>query len=604
MALDRDLSSIQQARDLVEAAHRAQSVLATFSQEKIDSIVQTMAATALAHSERLAEMAVQETGFGIASDKVIKNTFAGKNVHEFFRSLRTVGVIRETPTLIEVADPRGVVCAIIPSTNPTSTAIFKALISIKSRNGVVMSPHPSAAGCIAETTRLMREAAEAAGLPPGAIGCLSIATLGGTEALMKHEKTAVILATGGTGLVRAAYSSGKPAFGVGPGNVPVLIERSADIPKAVADILAGKTFDNGTVCASEQAVVVEQHSDAEVRAQFQAQGGYFLGKEDAEKLAKVVVLPSRGLNAKIVGKSVKKIAEMAGISVPEGTRSLMVQLEGVGRDYPLSLEKLSPILAYYVVPDFKTGVERCVQILRYGGTGHSVGIHSQDRDKIREFGMRQPASRILVNTPTTHGAIGFSTELSPSMTLGCGSWGGNVTSDNISPLHLMDVKRIAFETFPVTRPTVKAPPPVKSSVVAAPVISVGQSAPRAVVHQVIPSATPALKTGTGSIDRNAIAALVDQFLSERKAKGPAPSKKVEPTPPPVAPPQPVAQPAPAAVPAPEPVAEKAVEFVCEDDVRRAMVAGRKILTDKKTIITPAARDLGREQNVFTGYADK
>lgn len=617
MALDRDLSSIQQARDLVEQAHRAQAILATYSQEQIDTIVQKMAEAAQAHSARLAEMAVQETGFGIASDKDIKNRFAAKDVYEFFKSLKTVGVVRETDTLIEVADPRGVVCAIIPSTNPTSTAIFKAIISIKSRNSVVLSPHPSAANCIGETARVVREAAEAAGMPQGAIGCLTVSTQGGTEALMKHEKTAVILATGGIGLVRAAYSSGKPAFGVGPGNVPAMIERSADVPKAVADILAGKTFDNGTVCASEQAVVVEKVLDAEVRAQFAAQGGYFLNRDQAEKLAKVVVLPSRGLNPGIVGKSVQKIAEMAGISVPKETRSLMVELTGVGRDFPLSLEKLSPILAYYVVPDFETGTTVCSQILRFGGMGHSIGIHSQNRNKIREFGMRQPASRILVNTPTTHGAIGFSTELAPSMTLGCGTWGGNVTSDNISPLHLMDIKRIAFETFAVTRPTSRpsSPPAVKASVIPAPspgISAAGGNSPSAIVHQVAPGSAPkvtppvsAIKLPS-SLDRASIAALVDQFLAERK---PALNQALKaPASTPVAAPAPVAPPPPVPAPAPPAKVEKAespkaAEFVCEDDVRRALVENRKIVTDKKTIITPAARDLGREYSVFAGYAE-
>lgn len=579
MVLDRDLQSIQQARDLVENAHRAQQILATFDQARVDAIVEAMSRAALAQSERLAQLAVEETGFGVAADKHTKNTFAAKDVYEFFKNTKTVGVIRETETLMEIASPRGVVAAVIPSTNPTSTAIFKAIISIKSRNAVVMSPHPSAAGCIAETARIVREAAEAAGLPPGAISCLTISTLGGTEALMKHERTAVILATGGIGLVRAAYSSGKPAFGVGPGNVPSMIERSADIPKAVADILAGKTFDNGTVCASEQAVVVESVSDAAVRREFEAQGGYFLNDEDATKLARVVVTPTRGLNAKIVGKSVQTIAQMAGISVPASTRAMMVKLDGVGRDFPLSLEKLSPILAYYVVPDFKTGAELCAQILRFGGMGHSVGIHSQDRAKIRDFGLLQPASRVLVNTPTTHGAIGFSTELAPSMTLGCGSWGGNVTSDNISPLHLLDIKRVAFETFPVTKAG-KTPPSDKSH------------ADRMSAHPVASSVLP---------DRNAISALVDQFLSERKpiVEQALSAVAAQPAPAPVA--------APAAAPPAPPAREKAepaVEFVCEDDVRRAITENRKIHTDRNTIITPAARDLGRERSVFTGFADK
>jgi acetaldehyde dehydrogenase (acetylating) len=600
MVLDRDLTSIQQARDLVETAHRAQLALAKLNQEQTDAIVQAMSQAALANADRLAQLAVEETKFGVAADKATKNRFAAKDVYEFFKDVKTVGVVRETETLMEIAAPRGVVAAIIPSTNPTSTAIFKALIAVKSRNAVVMSPHPSAAGCIAETVRVVREAAEASGLPPGAISCLTISTLGGTEALMKHDRTAVILATGGVGLVRAAYGSGKPAFGVGPGNVPVLIDRSADIRKAVADILAGKTFDNGTVCASEQAVVVEEAIDAPTRREFEAQGAYFLDDDAAAKLARLVVLPTRGLNPAIVGRSVQAIAEMAGLSVPSDARALMVKLTGVGRDFPLSIEKLSPILAYYVAPDFKTGSEICAQVLRYGGMGHSVGIHSQDRERIREFGLMQPASRILVNTPTTHGAIGFSTDLTPSMTLGCGSWGGNVTSDNISPLHLLDIKRVAFETFPVTQASTTKPSPRTASPVA-PVAS-----PSFALAPQRPSSSP-VKPAPLVPERAAIAALVDQFLAERR---PAVERALQEAQSPSAP-APVIQPvaahdeAPPVAPKPEAAKPEppAAEFVCEDDVRRAIVENRKIPTDRKTIITPAARDLGRERGVFAGYAE-
>src|SRR4030095_15909561 len=326
---------------------------------KIDQICEAMARAALRESARLGAIAVEETGFGIPEDKREKNRFAAEDVWNYFRGLRTVGVVSESKDVVEIASPRGVVAGIVPSTNPTSTAIFKILIAIKSRNAIVLSPHPSAAKCINETVRVMREAGEKEGLPAGAIACMTTATIEGTEALMKHKQTAVILATGGIGLVRAAYSSGKPAFGVGPGNVPVFIERSADVAKAVQDILTGKTFDKGTICASEQSVVCDSPIDKAVREQFKAQGGHFLSAAEAEQLAKIVVSPQRSLNPGIVGKSVEVIAKMAGLNVPQGTRCLMADVGGVGRDFALAIDKLSPILAFYVVDGITRGAERC-----------------------------------------------------------------------------------------------------------------------------------------------------------------------------------------------------------------------------------------------------
>ena len=465
MSVDKDLVSVQQARDLVEAAHRAQAQVAQFDQAKIDRICEAMARAALAEAARLGAMAVEETGYGVPADKQEKNRFAAEDVWNYFRGLRTKGVVSESKDVVEIASPRGVVAGIIPSTNPTSTAIFKILISIKSRNAVVLSPHPSAAKCINETARVMREAGVKEGLPADAIGCMTTATIEGTETLMKHKQTAVILATGGIGLVRAAYSSGKPAFGVGPGNVPVCVERTADVPKAVQDILTGKCFDNGTICASEQAVVCDAPIEQAVREQFKLQGAHFLSAAEAEQLGKVVATPQRSLNPAIVGKSVEVIAKMAGLTVPPGTRCLLADVAGVGREYPLSMEKLSPILAFYVVDGLTACAERSKEVLGLRRHGphcrHSYALARGGG----EFGAEMPASRITVNTPTTHGAIGFSTALPPSMTLGCGSWGGNVTSDNVSPLHLMDIKRVAFETRPVksARPAVstqKAAQPV------------------------------------------------------------------------------------------------------------------------------------------------
>src|SRR5467141_683215 len=498
MSADKDLISVQQARDLVDAAHRAQLEIARFDQAKIDRICEAMAKAALRESPRVAALAVEETGYGIPADKHEKNRFAAEDVWNYFKNLRTVGVVSETRDVVEIASPRGVVAGIIPSTNPTSTAIFKILIAIKSRNAIVLSPHPSAARCINETVKVMRDAGAKAGLPAEAIGCMTTATIEGTEALMKHKMTAVILATGGIGLVRAAYSSGKPAFGVGPGNVPVFVERSADIPKAVQDILTGKCFDNGTICASEQAVVVDAAVEKAVREQFKVQGAYFVSPAEADQLGKIVATPQRSLNPAIVGRSVEVIAKMAVINVPPNTRCLLADVGGVGRDYPLSMEKLSPILAFYVVDGLERGAERCFEVLRYGGMGHTAGIHTRSRDAAIRFGSEMPASRITVNTPTTHGAIGFSTALPPSMTLGCGSWGGNVTSDNVSPLHLMDIKRVAFETRPVAskRPAVATQP------------SVMPAQPNAASR---PAAGATQSGATPKVSREEIAAIVDRF---------------------------------------------------------------------------------------------
>ncbi|HJU92652.1 MAG TPA: aldehyde dehydrogenase family protein [Pyrinomonadaceae bacterium] len=592
MSVDKDLVSVQQARDLVEAAHRAQAEVAQFDQAKIDRICEAMAKAALADGARLGAMAVEETGFGIPADKQEKNRFAAEDVWNYFRGLRTKGVVSESKDVVEIASPRGVVAGVIPSTNPTSTAIFKILIAIKSRNAVVLSPHPSAAKCINETARVMREAGVKEGLPVDAIGCMTTATIEGTETLMKHKQTAVILATGGIGLVRAAYSSGKPAFGVGPGNVPVCIERTADVPKAVQDILTGKCFDNGTICASEQAVVCDAPIELAVREQFKLQGAHFLSAAEAHQLGKVVATPQRSLNPAIVGKSVEVIAKMAGLNVPPGTRCLLADVAGVGRDHPLSMEKLSPILAFYVVDGLTACAERSREVLAYGGMGHTAGIHTRSREAAVKFGSEMPASRITVNTPTTHGAIGFSTALPPSMTLGCGSWGGNVTSDNVSPLHLMDIKRVAFETRPVkgARPAVTTATKAAEPVAAREPVVAG-----------------------GKIDRQEIAAIVDRFLAGKRlepSSPPLPSPVIEseagsmyaaparaenggerrPEPPPI-------EKKPAAA-APSANGDKAVDFVSEEDVRRAIQKGEKIYINAKTIITPAARDIGEPAEVF------
>lgn len=575
MSEDKDLVSQQEARDAVESAHLAWTSVAKFDQAKIDRICEAMANVASAESLRLGQMAHDETGFGKADDKREKNRFAAEDVWNYFKNLKTVGVVSDNGSIVEIASPRGVVAAIIPSTNPTSTAIFKIIIAIKSRNTIVLSPHPSAARSIAETARVMKEAAVKEGLPPDAIKCLTTSALEGTETLMKHKKTAVILATGGIGLVRAAYSSGKPAFGVGPGNVPSFIERTANIEKAVSDILTGTCFDNGTICASEQSVVCDAPVANQVREQFKLQGGHFLNDTEAEKVAKVLLTDQRTLNAKIVGKSAEFIANLAGISVPSGTRCLLADCGGVGRDFPWSIEKLSPTLAFFVVDGIEAGANRCEEILQFGGMGHTAGMHTQSREAAIRYGQQMPASRVIINSPTTHGAIGFSTDLSPSMTLGCGSWGGNVTSDNVSPIHLMDIKRVAFETKPVSR-----------------------------ISQIsdfkFQSESQSSKSDTQKPKRAEIAAIVDKFLSRKLSEMP---NEVENT---VTDPQSPNTESPVKTIIHEFKPESsangatpaAVDFVSETDVREAIEKGEKIYITAKTILTPSARDLGGEKEIF------
>ncbi|MDE2905071.1 MAG: aldehyde dehydrogenase family protein [Acidobacteriota bacterium] len=442
-----DQRSTEQARSLAARACEARSPLAELDQEQVDHIVGAMAATAAEHAGELAAAAVEETGYGVRADKVRKNLFAARTVYEFIRPMKTVGVLRrlDDRRVVEIAEPFGVVAAIVPSTNPTSTAIYKLLVAMKARCPIVISPHPAAVDCINRTVRLLERAARGAGAPEGAIAAMESVTLAGTQELMRRREVAVILATGGMGLVRAAYSAGKPAYGVGPGNAPAYIERTADVGKAVRDILTGKTFDNGLLCSSENSVVVDAPIAEEVRREFEAQRGNFLNSDETAALAGVLITPQRLPHPKLVGRTAVEIARRAGLEVPEHTRALIAPLDGVGRDHPLSIEKLCPVLSFYVVADWREGCERCRQILAYGGMGHTMAIHSRDESVVLEFALRKPAFRIVVNTPATLGSIGMTTGLDPSMTLGCGGHGGNVTSDNISPRHLLNVKRLAYE---------------------------------------------------------------------------------------------------------------------------------------------------------------
>jgi acetaldehyde dehydrogenase (acetylating) len=684
---DRDLISIQEARELAARAAAAQKKFAAFSQEQVDAIVEACAKAAAENSEPLARAAVEETGFGNVPDKIVKNTLAAVNVPRAIRGMRTVGILREDREkgIVEMASPIGVVAAVIPSTNPTSTAIYKTLISIKAQNAIVLSPHPSAIKCICQAATLLDRAALAAGAPEGLIQCMQHTTLEGTRELMRRPEIGVILATGGTGLVRAAYGSGKPAYGVGPGNVPAFIERTADVRKAVADIIAGKTFDYGTICSSEQAIVAEESVRELALEECRRQGAYFLSPEEMEKVARLVFLPGLHTpNTKIVGRAATVIAEMAGIQAPPATRVLIARLdpEQVGREFPLSAEKLSPILAFYGVQNLAAGIALCRRLLEFGGLGHTCAIHSRNRSAILEFGQAMPAFRVVVNSASVHGSIGYSTNLFPAMTLGCGAPGGNITSDNIGPRHLMNVKRIAWESRGVEHRTVPADQrmagasisPVPEAVqekVSMPAVPASAPSAPAPSPEAKPeerkSVAPAPAAATGSVDRAAIARVVKHVLEAQgivRGSGapksmcapvlvpePAPARNELASPSSIAaeiadrffgsstnpkagsssaaiqggisessncPPKGgrytaesaqspnVETPVPSAPTTdagkkPEHPAKAAIEiqvFVSENDVRRAMTRSEKIFIGRKTILTPSARDLGLEHEVF------
>jgi acetaldehyde dehydrogenase (acetylating) len=641
---DSDLISIQEARQLCERASAAQETFALFSQAQVDAVVEVCAHAATEAGEQLARAAVEETGYGNVADKVAKNRFASVDVHRAIRDLKTTGIVREDKEkgIVEVATPVGVVAAIIPCTNPTSTAIYKTLISLKARNAIVMSPHPRAVRCICETAGVMARAALRAGAPDGLIGCLGQATMPGTQELMRHRAVGVILATGGAGLVRAAYSSGKPAYGVGPGNVPAYIERTANVRKAVGDIFAGKTFDYGTICSSEQAIVADSGLREQVIEECRQQGGYFLTAEEIRRVGEVVIAPgSRAPNPEIVGRAATVIAEMAGIQVPQGTRVLIAQLDGVGREYPLSAEKLSPILAFYSAANLAEAIGLCRRILRLGGMGHTCAIHSQNEAAVREFGEAVPAFRVCVNTSAVHGSIGYSTNLFPAMTLGCGALGGNITSDNIGPQHLMNLKRIAWESRAVEHRSIPAERRLAGVGGASGGVAEreGGSGSGAATMKKSGEGAAAVaaagRDGSGveaeTIDRQMIARIVERVFQERGIARIAPQDRgsasgnpaagaaedrgapaavaagnagtaVRGTSPLMAAPQagPSAEAGglSAAAAASATADIRVAEFVCESDVRQAISHDEKIFIGPKTIVTPAARDLANEHGVL------
>lgn len=448
--MDTDLASIQEARDLVAAARAAWETWRRASQDEVDRVCAAMAEAGYQAAERLGRLAQEETGYGVALHKKLKNEFGSRWIWESIRDLKTVGVIRrdEARRVVEIAWPMGVVAALIPSTNPTSTTFFKALIAVKARNAIVFSPHPAARRCTYEAAQTMALAAENAGAPPGLIGCLQQVSLPGTQELMTHRQTAVILATGGAPMVRAAHSTGKPAYGVGPGNVPVYVDRSADLEKAARYIVASKAFDYSTICATEQAVIADAPIAARLADLMRAEGAYFCDPQQTDALRRTVFNPDGSLNGRVVGKSAEVVAEVAGFRVPAGTRILVTPLTKIGRDEPLSHEKMTTVLAWYTAEGWEQGCEMSIAVIEAGGLGHTQILYATDEKVILAFGLEKPVFRILVNTMGTLGAIGLTSGVLPSLTLGPGGLGGAITSDNISAQHLINIKRLAYETLP------------------------------------------------------------------------------------------------------------------------------------------------------------
>lgn len=441
---EKNLKSMREAVILVEKARKAQAYMEDIEQGLIDTVVKAISIESVRHAERLAKLAVKETGFGKWKDKKAKNLLASETLYSHICDKKTIGIINEDKQnkIVEIATPVGVIAALIPSTNPTSTTIYKSLISIKAGNAIVFSPHPSAIQCIRETVEMIRSVLSANGLQEDLVCIMENPSIEGTCQLMKESD--LILATGGPQMVKAAYSSGTPALTGGSGNVPVYIEQTADIKDAIGKILESKTFDNGTICASEQAIVTEQAIAEEVKQELVTQGGYFLTGEKLEKVKAIMERPNGGMNPQIVGKDAQFIADLAGIEIPEGTILLVCEEEGVGEEYKFSKEKLTALMAFYSVKNSQEAFDICADLLKNGGIGHTMAIHSKNDLIIKQFSMKNQVSRMVINAPSTHGAVGLSTNLPPSFTLGCGSIGGTSTSDSVGPEHLYNIRRIAY----------------------------------------------------------------------------------------------------------------------------------------------------------------
>lgn len=444
---DKDLLSMQEVRELVERAKEAQKELANMTQAQVDHIVRAVADAGVRNARRLAEMAHEDTGFGKVDDKIIKNIFGSRGVYEYIKDMKTVGELErdEVKKVRTIAVPVGVIAGLIPSTNPTSTTLYKSEIAIKAGNAIVFSPHPTALRSILETVKVIRQAIAEAGGNEDLVSCITNPTMEATDTLMKHRDVALILATGGSAMVRAAYSSGTPAIGVGPGNGPAYLEKTCDLPLAVKRILDSETFDNGTICASEQSIICDEDMVPAVKAEMEKQGAYFLDDEERQKLGKFILRANGTMNPEIVGRSVATIAKLAGLDrVPDNARVLVAREDGVGRGHPYSNEKLGPILGFYTGTDYKDVCDKVCTILRYEGAGHTFSMHTKDDDMVDYFAKRVPASRIMVNTPSALGGIGATTGLMPALTLGCGAVGGSATSENVGPMQLLNTKKVAY----------------------------------------------------------------------------------------------------------------------------------------------------------------
>ena len=444
MNVDKDLAARQETRLLCRQSEKAQKILRTFSQEQLDKIVESVAKAFSAEAQELAEMAVQETGFGNVKDKITKNRFASETVAKAVRDLKTVGVLAEREKMWEVGVPVGVIAGIVPSTNPTSTVCYKAIISLKAGNTIVFSPHPKALGCTLKAVQIVAAAAEKAGAPAGSVSCLTMGAMAGCQELMTAPEVRLILATGGPAMVKAAYSSGKPAIGVGAGNGPAYIHRTAKVNCALRKILSSKTFDNGTVCASEQSIIVEKGMEETVRREAKALGFYFMSEAEAGALAKLLFKGNGALSPDVVGKEAEKLAKMAGFSVPNGTKVLVAREEEAGPTRPYSMEKLCPVLAFYVMESEDAVLSKVQQVLDHEGAGHTFAMHCQERAVVEKFALQVPVSRFLVNAPAALGGIGAETGLFPALTLGCGAVGGSSSSNNIGPMDLINIRRVAW----------------------------------------------------------------------------------------------------------------------------------------------------------------
>ena len=446
MELSKDLMARQEARNLCEQALKAQQILSQMSQEQLDAICKAVAESFQKEAASLAKQAVAETGFGNEEDKTEKNRFASKTVYEAIKDRKCVGVLKEDARekLWEVGVPVGVIGAIVPSTNPTSTVCYKALIALKSGNAIVFSPHPKAINCTLHAVQVVAQAARQAGAPEGAVSCLTAGSMAGCQELMAAPQVSLLLATGGPAMVRACYSSGKPAIGVGAGNGPAYIHPSADIPHALSCIAKSKNFDYGTICASEQSIIVEKSLEKAVLEEGRRQGFYLMNEEEAAALAKLLFKPNGTLSPDVVGKPAGRLAQMAGFCVPNGTKILMAREQQAGPTRPYSMEKLCPVLAFFVMENEDAVLAKCVEVLRHEGSGHTFSIHTKDEKVVRKFALQIPVSRFLVNTPSALGGIGASTNLFPALTLGCGAVGGSSTSNNVSPMDLINVRRVAW----------------------------------------------------------------------------------------------------------------------------------------------------------------